>query len=271
MRKALFLCLSVMIALTGSSARAWAPSQLDEHSFKTFGGTYMSDCTIATSAKVTVFAESLVFLDGSKRIAGNNVQASASWYGNESPPEFRTALMSEATGGQMVFIVNQDRQGYYINITGDQKVALAIGKPLLAKKFRRCDGAAKAANPPPAPQQRSYTLVELDAGGVLLDPKAKAAYYKALGPLVRQHWLAQLDGPSPQNKAVKVGAADFVLIVSCMNRDCEQNNVVVLYSPVRGVAYGKVFQRGRSTLIGAPPVAIARELERHWQSYWGRK
>ena len=47
------------------------------------------------------------------------------------------------------------------------------------------------------------------------------------------------------------------------------DNLVLLYSPARGVAYGKVFEGGaRSTLIGAPPPAIAAELERLWRKEW---
>ena len=114
-------------------------------------------------------------------------------------------------------------------------------------------------------------MVELDAGGILLDPKAKSAYYKALGPLVREQWLARLDGPSPQNKKVKVAGGDYVLASSCKNHDCDQNNIVLLYSTTQAVVYAKIFQRGKTTLIGSPPPAVASELERLWQSEWRQK
>jgi hypothetical protein len=39
-----------------------------------------------------------------------------------------------------------------------------------------------------------------------------------------------------------------------------------LWSGVQDVVYGKVFQRGKSTLIGAPPPAVATELERLWKT-----
>ncbi|MGZ9067364.1 MAG: hypothetical protein ACXW2I_18775 [Burkholderiales bacterium] len=32
--------------------------------------------------------------------------------------------------------------------------------------------------------------------------------------------------------------------------------------------YGKIYQRGKSSLIGAPPPAVAAELERLWKSEW---
>ena len=96
-----------------------------------------------------------------------------------------------------------------------------------------------------AQAQKKYELHELDAGGVILDPKAKAAYYKALGNLKSEPWLAKLDGPSSQNKRVKVAGADYVLVSSCKNKDCAENNAVLLYSPAQDVMYGKVYQRGK--------------------------
>jgi len=266
------LCLCAIIALAAVSAQGWPQGKLDADTYKSFGGTYMSDCNNTESPKVTVFAEALVFLHGSKRIAGSNVQAAASWYGRDSPPEYRVALLSEVPGGQqLIFVVNEDSSGYYITLDGDPAVLRAIGKPLTAQKFRRCDNALKRGNPAPAVTPRSYALVELDAGGILLDTKAKSAYYKALGPLVREQWLARLDGPSPQNKKVKIAGADYVLASSCKNHDCDQNNIVLLYSATQAVVYAKVFQRGKSTLIGSPPPAVASELERLWRSEWQQK
>lgn len=269
MNKARLWFLCAIIALAAESAPVRAQDKLDGETYKLFGGTYMSDCNNAASPKVSVFAEALVFLNGDKRIAGSNVQAAASWYGRDTPPEYRVALLSEVPGGQqMIFVVNEDRSGYYITLDGDTRVMAAIGKPLTAQKFRRCDVAPKRENATPAQPPKSYKLVELDAGGILLDPKAKSAYHKALGPLVRERWLARLDGPSPQNKEVKVAGAEYVLVSSCKNQDCAQNNLVLLYSAARGVVYGKVFQRGKSTLIGSPSAAIAGELERLWRSEW---
>jgi hypothetical protein len=46
------------------------------------------------------------------------------------------------------------------------------------------------------------------------------------------------------------------------------NNTVLLYSAAQGVVYGKVYRQRRSTLIGAPPLAVASELDRLWQAEW---
>jgi hypothetical protein len=113
---------------------------------------------------------------------------------------------------------------------------------------------------------KGYALDQLTAAGLLYNEKAKATYYKALGPLSKEPWLATLDGPSPQNRRVKVAGADYFLLAACKNRDCEQNSTVLLYSQAQDVVYGKVYQRGKSTLIGAQPPAVATELERLWKS-----
>ena len=102
----------------------------------------------------------------------------------------------------------------------------------------------------------------------MLDPKFKGIYYKALGPKVKERWLAQLDGPSPLMKSFNVAGSEYVLASACKNHDCAENNTVLLYSAARGVVYGKIYERGESTLIGAPPPAVAAELDRLWTAEW---
>ena len=64
---------------------------------------------------------------------------------------------------------------------------------------------------------------------------------------------------------MKVANADYVMLYTCKNHDCYDNNVVLLWSGVQNVVYGKVNQRGKSTLIGDPPPAVAAELEKLWK------
>ena len=65
---------------------------------------------------------------------------------------------------------------------------------------------------------------------------------------------------------MKVADADYVLLNTCKNHDCYDNNVVLLWSGVQEVVYGKVYQKGKSTLIGSPPPAVAAELEKLWKN-----
>lgn len=142
-----------------------------------------------------------------------------------------------------------------------QNFALATVIGAAAMSVSAQDGAAANSQK----TFKGYALTELSAAGLLYDPKAKAAYYKALGPLAKEPWLAKLDGPSSENKAIRAAGADFVKIATCKNHDCYDNNVVLLWSGVQNVVYGKVYQKGRSTLIGNPPPAVAAELERLWR------
>jgi hypothetical protein len=275
------LIYSAVLALAMASTSAWAQGKLDANTMKAFGGTYQLDCSNNASPKATVFADSLVFLHGDKRIAGSKPESQTSFYGNSPPPEYRIMLVSEAPGGQLLFAIHQDKSGYYLKLDGDQKVVAAIGKPLTAQKFRRCDGSAKPMQTAAVPAAqgkgdpnktfKGYALTELSAAGLLYDPKAKATYYKALGPLSKESWLARLDGPSSENKPVKVAGADYVLVSTCKNHDCFENNVVLLYSGPQDVVYGKIYQRGKSTLIGSPPPSVAAELERLWKSEFRRQ
>ncbi len=87
----------------------------------------------------------------------------------------------------------------------------------------------------PAPSQgKKPDLYDLDANLVLLSPKVKPIYLKALGPLAHEQWLARLDGPAPQNKRVTIAGSDFVHMSSCKTHNCADNNAVFLYSPEQG-------------------------------------
>lgn len=113
---------------------------------------------------------------------------------------------------------------------------------------------------------KGYALTQLTAAGLLYNPQAKATYHKALGPLTKEPWLAKLDGPSNEFRPVKVAGADYMLGGTCKNHDCYDNTIVLLWSGVQNVVYGKVVQQGKSTLIGSPPPAVAAELETLWKT-----
>ena len=249
---------------------AHSQGTLDADTLKQYGGTYSSDCSNPAAPRGTVFADALVVLEGDKRIAGGNVQAAYSYFGQSPPPYYEVALLSEVRGsGQLMFIVYRDKSGQYMKLDGDAKVLAALGKALAAHKYRHCNPSRRVNAAPPAGAPQSAP--EGDAGLLLLDPKFKSAYYKALGPMVKESWLAKFDGPSPATRKVKVAGREYVLASSCKNHDCADNNIVLLYSVAGGAVHGKIFTRGKSILIGSPPPAVAAELERIWVSEWRRK
>jgi len=108
----------------------------------------------------------------------------------------------------------------------------------------------------------------LEPAELLQNPKFKSLYLKALGPKSKTPWLARMDGPAPTTRMVTVGGRNYVLAAFCKNHDCADNNAVLLYAADRGMLYGTIFERGRTTLIGNPPPAVAVELGKLWKHEW---
>lgn len=102
----------------------------------------------------------------------------------------------------------------------------------------------------------------------LQEPAFKNAYMKALGPKANTPWLAKRDGPAPQDKFIEVAGQRYVMNAFCKNRDCGDNSAVILYSPEKKVVYGTIYEKGKTTLIGDPPAAVASELPKLWKKEW---
>ncbi len=154
-RAAVFALALAVTAITTARAQG----RLDADTLKVFGGTYMTDCGKNGSATATVSTDTLVFVHGPKRITGRKVQAAASFLGPNVPPEYRTVLLSEVGGQQLMFVLYQDRAGDYLTVDGDARVVATIGKPLIGRKFRRCGSALQPTQAEPEPQRRSLTSV----------------------------------------------------------------------------------------------------------------
>ena len=78
----------------------------------------------------------------------------------------------------------------------------------------------------------------------------------------------RMSGPGTELRKVKVNGQDFALAAVCKPHDCADHNTVLLWTPKPGVLHGLVFQKGRSTLIGSPPPAMAQDLQRLWAAEW---
>jgi len=262
--------IGMAAGLLAASMPAWAQSGLDAETLKLYGGTYSADCSSAVAPRLRVASDTLAVERGNKRLTGRNVQASYSFFGQSPPPDYQVALMSDVRSGlQMLFIVYRDKRGQYITLDGDAKVQAALGRDLLGRKYRSCNPAANEAPRPPAPAAAKAPADAIIGPPELLqDAKFKSIYYKALGPKVKEPWLAELDGPAPPVKKITVAGTEYLFASACKNHDCGDNNTVLLYSAVQGVVYGKILQQRRTSLIGAPPPAIAAELDRLWAAEW---
>jgi hypothetical protein len=266
------------LVFAAMSAPAWAQSKSDIQRMQPYLGVLAADCSNYLLPQLKNLGDSLIVQDGGKAVlTGRNVKPAPKYFGATPPPEFETAFTSEVGGEALVFVYYRNASGLFAAVEGGPKVMAALPAAFKGKRARHCDpnrNAVPGAGAPDAQAKadpnkfKGYALTELSASGLLYNAKAKETYYKALGPLAKEPWLAKLDGPSPQNKAVKVAGADYVLLGACKNHDCEQNSTVLLYSGVQNVVYGKVYQKGKSTLIGSPQPAVAAELEKLWKTEW---
>lgn len=268
---------AIGVALIGAAgAQTLTPAQ--QQLMQRYGGVLAPDCSNYLQPQLLFLGDSLVVRNGGKAVlTGRNVKAAPAYFGSSPPPEFETAVTSDVGGGEaMVFVFYRSASGLFAAVEGGPKVMAALPAVFKGQRSRHCDpnrnaapasasagGQAKAGDP--NKNFKGYALTELGAAGLLYNAKAKDAYYKALGPLVKEPWLAKLDGPSSENKAIKVAGADFVKVATCKNRDCYDNTVLLLWAAPDTI-YGKVVQRGRSTLIGSPPPAVATELEKLWKA-----
>ena len=278
-------CLfAVALALTAAHTPAAVFDTLDAWTLKEYGGTWLSDCKNNASPRVTVFNNALVFIRGDKRVASTgNVMGTATYLGRDPPASYVYTLIGELDNGQqqLIFMIEKDKTGNYITLLGDEKVMAQIGPDWKTLKFRPCDAPAKEAKAETAPaavaEAPAVAAAAPAAGelppayGMLDDPAFKKAYMKALGKFSKEGWLVALDGPSPASSKVTVVGDEYVLVHSCKNHDCAENNTTLLYSETKKLIYGKVRMAGKSTLLGNPPPPVAKELGEFWFKQWGPK
>ncbi len=214
-----------------------------------YGGVLAPDCSNYMLPQLKYLGDSLVVQDGGKAVlTGRNVKAAPTYFGATPPPEFETALTSEVAGGEaLVFVFYRNASGLFAAVEGGPKVMAALPAAFKGKRARHCDPNRNAAPAERQPRRASsvsrhgnstkifkgYALTELSAAGLLYNAKAKEIYYKALGPLVKESWLAKLDGPSSEGQAMKVANDDYVMLYTCKNHDCYDNNVVLLWSGIQ--------------------------------------
>jgi hypothetical protein len=128
-------------------------------------------------------------------------------------------------------------------------------------------GQARAALQPEPQRPAGDGTADPDrAPDLLKDAKFRRPYAQALGPLAKEPWLMALDGPAQPVEKVRVAGNEYQFVSVCKNHDGRDTSNGG--SVCRGIADGlrKIFQRGRSTLVGAPPPPVAAELERLWKA-----
>jgi hypothetical protein len=240
---------------------AWAQGKVDDKLMLRYGGVLAPECGNYLLPQLLYLGDSLVVREGGKPIlTGRNVKAAPAHFGTTQPPEFEAAFTSEVAGsGALVFVFYRNASGLFAEIEGGPKVMAAVPAALKGKRVRHCDpnrNLAPGTKPP----------VEIGPSDLLGEAKFRRSYVQALGPLAKEPWLMQLDGPAQPVRKVQIGGNEYQLVSVCKNHDCYDNNMVLLYAAASETVYGKVNQRGRAVLVGAPPAAVAAELERLWRA-----
>lgn len=267
-----WMCVGALGVMAAAQAQGLRPDVMAG-----FGGRYALDCTRADSPRVVVEARQMRIEQGNQRITVGNLDSAFSYFGNSPPPEFRVALMGQVQGRHEVLgLVNADGQGQYLQLDGDRTVMANLGT-LGKARFRHCNAAANeravadrkaakeaeaAARAPVAPGTARHP------SELIRDPRFKPAYLKALGPLARQGWLAQMSGPAPDLSRQRIGGVDYTVAAFCKPHDCGDNNAVLLYDAAQGRVYGLLHQNNRQQSFGQPPGPMLIDLHAIWRREW---
>jgi hypothetical protein len=253
--------LGVTLLLLCTATAVLAQGKIDAKLMQRYGGVLAPDCSNYMLPQLKYLGDSLVVQDAGKAVlTGRNVKAVPRYFGATPPPDFETALTSEVAGGEaLVFVLYRNASGVFAAVEGGPKVMAALPPAFKGKRVRHCDPNRNVL-PGTAPP------VQIGPGVLLKDAKFKRPYVQALGPLAKEPWLMELDGPAQPVETVQVAGNEYQLVSVCKNHDCFDNSMVLLYAAASQTVYGKVFQRGRSTLVGAPPAPVAAELERLWKA-----
>lgn len=241
-----------------------APAKVSPAEERVYGGSYSNACGDRSQPMVRLYGDVMSVERAGTVVSAKPFRADPKHLGASPPADFRTAYVGEVKGGDgLVFVLFHNKDGLFVLLEGGAK-SLAPLPGVMGQKLRHCDPNRNAL--PGAPVAKMIGPPDL-----LRDPRFKVPYMKALGPLAREPWLTSLEGPAPEVKKLPVAGTEYQLAAVCKPHDCYDHSTVLLYDAASGVVYGKVYQAGRSTLIGNPPAQVAGELDRLWTQQFRQK
>ena len=252
---------------TALVALAWLPlgacATMDAALEQRYGGVYSNACQSPAAPRLKLYGDTMAVERGGRAVlSARHVKAAGA-----PPPgagaDYKAAFVGEVPGGdRLSFALFHNAQGLFAVPDGGPRSAAALGADLRGQRLRHCDpdrNRLPGAAPPPAERAPS---------DYLRDARFKAAYQAVLGPMAQERWIAQLEGPAPPVKQVKVGGVAHDLLAVCKQHDCAEHTMVLMYAPSTGSVAGKVVQAGKSTPLGQPSPAEKAELERAWKREW---
>ena len=242
-----------------------ALAALDPATDRQVAGVYSNACGDRSQVMIRLYGDVLDIERGTVAVKANRLTVSRTPPPGAPVPDFQAVVRGEVKGGDGVeLVLSHNAKGLFARIDGGPKSLAPLGAGVIGQQLRHCD-----------PNRNALPGVQVAAppgsADLLRDPRFKAAYLEALGPLAKERWLARMEGPATELRKVKVVGNDFALAATCKPHDCADHNMVLLWTPKPGVLHGLVFQKGRTTLIGNPPPEVAKELQRLWAAEWRQR
>lgn len=256
---------ALLAALLALPARA----ALDPVTDRQVGGVFSNACSDRSQVMVRLYGDTLDVERGGVAVKAGRLKSD-----RKPPPGPPVAAFAATVQGQVKdgptrgetvgLTLTHDAKGLFVRIDGSEKALAPLGAGVAGQTLRHCDPNRNALpGVTPAPTW-------LAPSDLLKDARFKAAYGAALGPRAAEPWLATLNGPAPEVRPLTVAGAEYALASSCKPHDCFDHNLVLLWQAREGKVYGLLQQKGRQTLLGAPPPAVATELPRIWAAEFRR-
>lgn len=272
MRHLPLIATSMALAAVIGGARPASAQYIHMKDFPKIFGTYAAEGDCARFPRVIVDASGIKIVTEAGAATFQHTDVTLGYNGQE---DHSTTVFTQGPGEGLVI---QFENGELSTLGGDRmsaaEQAVAAVADVNKSPMRRCGARAALAPPPPAaaapPRMRAtaaVTVAALANVGAMTDPGFKAAYLRALGPLRREVWLTDMDGPGDQHVAT-LADGSFLQVSTCKDRDCGDNAMLVLYRPRPRTLWGIVSVHRRKTLIGNPPPAIVLQLQRLFKAAW---
>jgi hypothetical protein len=270
MRHLQFITTSMALAAVMGGAQPASAQYIHIKDFPKIFGAYAAGGECARFPRVIADASGIRIVTAVGAATFQHTDVTLGYNGQE---DHATTVFTQGPGEGLII---QFENGELTTLGGERMGAAEQAVAAIADHgpMRRCGARAAVAPPPPAapapPRMRATaasTVAALEHVGAMTDPGFKAAYLRALGPLQREIWLIDMDGPGDQHVATVAGGP-FLQVSTCKDRDCGDNSMLVLYRPRPRTLWGVVSVRGRKTLIGNPPTAIVPQLLRLFKAAW---
>jgi hypothetical protein len=252
---------------------AAASAALDPVTVQQAAGTFSNACGDRSQVMIRLHRDVLDLERGSVALNARQL-VSTRKPPADAPPDFAATVQGRlASGDKVTLTITHGARGLFARIDGTERAVQPLGRNIVGLNLRHCDPNRNAL--PEAARPRLGAAARAGApsspGELLRDARFREAYLKAAGPLAKERWIAELEGPTPALRAVSVAGSTYTLAASCKPNDCAEHNLVLLWQGARAQVAGFVHQRGKSTFIGAPGEAVARELEKLWAETWRKR